>query len=87
LSHEGLNNKTNDEHETLKANLKDLEIADKKLADENTRMKKVLEVTNTTSVNAEKEMNGLKEINENLVKDLKVLNLKLYSFVPDLTET
>ena len=50
-------------------------------------MKKVLEVTNTTSVNAEKEMNGLKEINENLIKDLKVLNLKLYSFVPDLTET
>ena len=61
-------------------------MANKKLADENTRMKKVLEVTNTTSVNAEKEMNGLKEINENLIKDLKVLNLKLYSFVPDLTE-
>ena len=37
-------------------------------------MKKVLEVTNTKSVNAEKEIIGLKEINENLIKDLTVLN-------------
>ena len=74
FSHEGVNNEINYKYETFKANLKDLEIANKKVADENTRMKKVLEVTNKKSVNAEKEMIGLKEINENLIKDLTVLN-------------
>ena len=37
FSHEGVNNETNDEYETLKANLKDLEIANTKLTDENSR--------------------------------------------------
>ena len=68
--HEGVNNETNDDYETLKANLKDLEMINEKLADENTRMKNVLEVKNTKSVNAEKEIDGLKAINDNLIEAL-----------------
>ena len=88
FSHEDAKAEEWEEFDTLKAKIRTLEIANKKLEVENTNLKKVLEEKSTEprKINLEKELDEVKQINKNLIEDLKVLNHKLYRFVPDYRE-
>ena len=60
----------------LKAQLKDLEMTNKKINDDISSLKKRLEAKSSELKNAEKEIKDLKNINDSLIEAVKVLNQK-----------